>query len=157
VSAYLPNVLVGSPRPITGTPSPPTAFNAVVGLASRRRLTATRHVVELSQQPLPQWHVAAPDLLPRGEGRSEPLRPAQEHRPPGGPAPTRGGTGPPVVVWARGDRPRAPCPCEYVEAQEHGVRSGDRDPSCQVQTVRPGTQRLRARLRVTLHLSSWTH
>jgi hypothetical protein len=136
VSVYLPNVSVGSPRPVTDMPSPPTAFNAVVGLASRRRLTATRHVAELSQQPLPQWHVAAPDLLLGGKGGPGPRGRPRSTGPQGVGLPHVAAPNP------RGDRPRAPCPCGYVEAPEHGVRCVDRDPSCQVQAVRPSPKGL---------------
>jgi hypothetical protein len=53
-------------------PQPP-AFNAVVGLASCRRLESTGHMTVLVQWPLPQGRVAAPDLLPGGMGGPGPL------------------------------------------------------------------------------------
>ena len=98
------------------TPLPPT-FNAVGGLASRRRLVPARYVAVLAQRPHPLGHVAAPDLHP-SEG---------EVRAPGWPE----RSGPPEVrlrgVWAqdhpagvraRGSRPRVLCPSRHVEAPD---------------------------------------
>jgi hypothetical protein len=112
-------------------------------------LAATSPGARGGTEPLPLW-----------EGRSGPHRLAQAHRSPRGPASICRGPNHPTVDRTGGSRSCASRPRGLVEALdllEHGGRSGDRDPSCQSQAVRPVTQSLSARLRITSRPSGWTH
>jgi hypothetical protein len=159
VSAYLPNVLVGSPCPVSGTRTPPIHIycGSWAGFPQKTGCHRTRGRAGLAAASSGARGGTGP--LSRWEGSSGPHHLAQARRPPGGPASTRRGPDHPAVDRAGGISSCASCPRGLVEAPdlpEHGGWSGDRDPNCQARAVRPVTQRLSARLRITSRPSGWT-
>jgi hypothetical protein len=130
------------------------AFNAVVGLASHGRPSATG-----TWQGWPSWSLLGDTVpLPRGrEVRDPEASPGgQAHR---GLAPTRGGAGHPGgsgPVEAIPEHPVLMGTWRHRTYKSTGGRSGDHDPNCQARAVRLVTQRPRARSRITLRPSGWT-